>query len=144
MKEVMLIEVVKDADVVLPHYASDGAFAMDLRSAEDHRITNGNTAVISTGLRIAVPTGYALRIVSRSGMASKGVFVTNGLGLIDEDYRGTIGIILTNLSSEYFEIHKGDRIAQCYLEKKIPMEFVVVDELSSTNRGEDGFGSTGK
>jgi len=154
MKEVLLI-VVNKSNNLLPEYSSEGAFAQDLRASEDISIPYLQTRIVNTGLFMAVPEGYALRIVPRSGLASKGILVSNSPGTIDEDYRGMVGVIITNLSTnngyiesvtgypESFVIKAGDRIAQCYLEKKIPFKFINADELSETKRGIGGFGSTG-
>jgi dUTP pyrophosphatase len=153
MKEVKLITVVNKSDNLLPQYSTEGAFAMDLRSAQDITIPYGETVVVKTGLFMAVPKGYALRIVGRSGLSSKGLIISNAPGTIDEDYRGEVGIIMTNLAVHYVEngklegisfgISKQERIAQCYLEAKIPFSFVKVDSLDETARGEGGFGHTG-
>ena len=145
MKEVILIPVVNKSENNLPEYSTDGAFAMDLRSNEDITIPYLSTKVVKTGLFMEVPEDHALRIVPRSGLSSIGVLVSNSPGTIDEDFRGEIGIIITNVQTneESFEIRRGDRIAQCYLEKKIGFAFVKVDSLSETKRGEGGFGSTG-
>ena len=152
MKEVLLVEVVNKSNNLLPEYSSEGAFAMDLRASVDIDIPYLQTKIVPTGLFMAVPEGYALRIVPRSGLASKGILISNSPGTIDEDYRGMVGVIITNLNINTkpidaypigFQIKAGDRIAQCYLEKKIPFKFVNVDELSETKRGSGGFGSTG-
>ncbi len=152
MKDVLLVEVVNKSNNLLPEYSSEGAFAQDLRAMEDIIIPYLHTRIVNTGLFMAVPEGYALRIVPRSGLASKGILVSNSPGTIDEDYRGMVGVIITNLNINTrsidaypagFQIKAGDRIAQCYLEKKIPFKFVNVDELSETKRGSGGFGSTG-
>jgi dUTP pyrophosphatase len=155
MKDVLLVEVVNKSNNLLPEYSSEGAFAMDLRASEDISIPYLQTRIVKTDLFMAVPEGYALRIVDRSGLASKGIKITNSPATIDEDYRGPVGVIMTNLSTnndyiesvtgytESFVIKAGDRIAQCYLERKIPFKFVNADELSETKRGIGGFGSTG-
>lgn len=145
MKEKLLIPVVNKSDNNLPDYSTDGAFAMDIRSNESLVIPYLSTKIVKTGLFVEVPEEYALRIVPRSGLSSKGVLISNSPGTIDEDYRGEVGIIITNVQTNEgdFEIRRGDRIAQCYLEKKIAFAFVKVDSLSETKRGEGGFGSTG-
>jgi dUTP pyrophosphatase len=137
------IPVLNKSENALPQYSTDGAFAKDLRSNQNIIINRFDTVIVKTDLYMALPEEYALRIVPRSGLGSKGIIITNSPGTIDSDYRGNIGIIITNLSKEAFSISKGDRIAQCYLEKKIPFEFVSVNELDETDRGEGGFGSTG-
>lgn len=164
MKEMLLIPVIKNTDNDLPKYQSEGAFAMDLRAAEDAEIYPGQTVIVKTNLSMAVPEGYALRVVPRSGLSSKGIIVSNSPGTIDEDYRGNVGVIMSNVNNPIFDmmlngiilihemefkhcsfkINKGDRIAQCYLDKKIPCKFIAVTYLPPTVRGEGGFGSTGK
>lgn len=144
MKESILVEVVNKSVNLLPTYSSDGAFAMDIRSNMAILIQPRETVIIKTGLHMAVTSGYAMRIVGRSGLSSKGIIVSNAPGTIDEDYRGEVGVILTNTSNYNYHVEVGDRVAQCYLEKKIDFTFVAVDNLSETVRGEGGFGSTGK
>jgi dUTP pyrophosphatase len=137
------IPVINKSENNLPEYSTAGAFAKDLRSDEHLIVTPFETCVVKTNLFMAIPEDHALRIVPRSGLASKGILVSNSPGTIDEDYRGNVGVIITNLSGKDFTILQGDRIAQCYLDKRIPFEFVGVQELPETERGEGGFGSTG-
>lgn len=101
------------------------------------------TKIISTNLKVEVPIGYELVINPRSGLASKGITISNSPGTIDADYRGVVGIILYNNSGEPFIITHGDRIAQCKLKKLEPTSWCKVDELSETARGTGGFGHTG-
>ncbi len=101
------------------------------------------TEIISTGLAVSVPVGYEMQIRSRSGMAVKGAILANGVGTIDSDYRGTVGVILTNCSPDVVKITQGDRIAQCCLKEVIKINFKEVEELDETARGEGGFGHTG-
>jgi dUTP pyrophosphatase len=144
MNQAVLVKIVNKSDNELPHYSSEGAFAMDIRSNEFTEIHYGETKVVKTGLFVELPENTALRIVPRSGLASKGILIANSPGTIDEDYRGEIGIIMTNLSKvSPYKIQVGDRIAQCYLEQKLHFTFVNVDALSETKRGDGGFGSTG-
>ena len=101
--------------------------------------------LISTGLKMEIPLGYEVQIRPRSGLALKnGITVINSPGTIDSDYRGEIGILLVNLSNENFEINNGDRIAQMVLSKYEVPKFVKTSQISVSQRGEDGFGSTGK
>jgi dUTP pyrophosphatase len=99
-----------------------------------------------TGLAVAVEDGYEVQVRARSGLSAKeGVTVINGVGTIDSDYRGQIGVALVNLNHNcHVTIHKGDRIAQLVVNKIEQPEIIVVDELGETIRGEGGFGSTGK
>src|SRR5690349_15076706 len=90
----------------LPKYQTQGSAGMDLSAAENGMVGSGETALIKTGLAVGIPDGFEIQIRSRSGMASKGIFVTNSPGTIDSDYRGEIGIILTNSSKEGFVFTK--------------------------------------
>ena len=101
--------------------------------------------LIPTGLKVEIPLGYEIQIRPRSGLAYKnGITVLNSPGTIDSDYRGEIGILLINLSSESFEVISGERIAQMVLAKHELPQFVKQNTLESSERGEGGFGSTGK
>lgn len=129
----------------LPAYTSSGAAGMDLHAAEGARLWEGQTIVIPTGLAVEVPEGYELQVRSRSGLAAKhGVFVTNGVGTIDCDYRGEIFVVLSHLGRIAYSIDRGDRIAQLVLVPVTRAEPVEVDELSVTVRGTGGLGSTGR
>jgi dUTP pyrophosphatase len=99
--------------------------------------------VIKTGLAVEIPDGYELQIRARSGLATKGLIVTNGVGTIDSDYRGEVGVILSNVSSDVIKIEDHQRVAQCCLQKVITIDFNEVEELSDTERGEGGYGNTG-
>lgn len=140
------VKVVNLSDLPLPSYQTDHSAGMDLLAAvaEDVIIKPGERAIIPTGLKIELPEGYELQIRGRSGLAAKaGIMPANGVGTIDADYRGEIGIILLNTSREAFVIHRGDRIAQGIV---APFEHAVwqeVQTLSKTTRGAGGFGSTG-
>lgn len=128
-----------------PEKATEGAAAFDLRSAENIILHVGETKVIPTGMAVEVPEGYEMQVRSRSGLAAKhGVFVTNGIGTIDSDYRGEVGVILTNIGKHPFEILFGDRIAQAVVMPVPDVKIEIVNELSSTTRGVGGFGSTGR
>jgi dUTP pyrophosphatase len=101
--------------------------------------------IIPTGLFIELPIGYEAQIRPRSGLALKhGITVLNSPGTIDADYRGEIKVLLINFGNETFEIKKGERIAQMLISQHTTAEFVLVETLSETNRGEGGYGSTGK
>lgn len=109
------------------------------------RIFSGGRALIHTGLYLEIPKGYECQVRPRSGLALKqGITVLNTPGTIDADYRGEVGIILVNLSNECFEVKTGDRIAQLVFNKVEHVEFEVTDQLEETERGEGGFGHTGK
>ena len=128
-------------------YATEGSAGIDLRANNDKDIiiASGETALIPTGIAIALPIGYEAQIRPRSGLALKSsVTVLNTPGTIDSDYRGEIGIILINHGKKDFTVTKGSRVAQMVIAKyeKSSLEFVT--ELSDTVRGSGGFGSTGE
>uniref|UniRef100_A0A8C0EPA9 Deoxyuridine 5'-triphosphate nucleotidohydrolase n=1 Tax=Bubo bubo TaxID=30461 RepID=A0A8C0EPA9_BUBBB len=100
-------------------------------------------AVVKTDIQIALPSGCYGRVAPRSGLAAKH-FIDVGAGVIDEDYRGNVGVVLFNFGKESFEVKKGDRIAQLICERICYPELEEVQVLDDTERGEDGFGSTGK
>ena len=107
-------------------------------------INPGGRALIPTGLHIALPVGYEAQVRPRSGLALKhGISVVNTPGTIDADYRGDVGVVLINHGFEPFEVRQGDRIAQLVIAKHEQAEFIEVEVLDDTNRGEGGFGSTG-
>ena len=138
------IQILCDAPDLIPVRATAKAAAFDLRAAHDADILHGQTTLIKTGVRIALPEGYVGKVCSRSGLALKeGVFVVNAPGIIDEDYRGEIGVILGKLTPGGFHVARGQRIAQLLIEKIPPVQFEIVSELPETERGENGFGSTG-
>ena len=102
-------------------------------------------AMVPTGLFVELPSGYEMQVRPRSGLAAKhGITVLNSPGTIDADYRGEVKIILVNLSDTEFEIKPGERIAQLIVAKHERVEWNIVEELSDTERGAGGFGSTGK
>lgn len=115
----------------------------DLKSAYDYMIPARGKEIVDTGIKIELPEGCYGRIAPRSGLAAKH-FIDVGAGVVDEDYRGVIKVVLFNHSDKDFEVKKGDRIAQLICEKIYYPEIEEVKELSDTMRGEGGFGSTGK
>jgi len=132
-------------DLQLPEYKTAGSAGMDIVTVDDGYIAIGETAMLHTGFALAIPKGYEVQIRSRSGLAKKGVFVTNAPGTIDSDYRGEICVLLTNGSADKpFYYHKGDRVAQMIVAPVVQATLVLVDELDTTARGSGGFGSTGK
>ena len=139
------IEICREG-VSLPFYAKPGDAGMDVRSAIDITLAPGETKIIPTGLKVAIPIGYEIQVRPRSGMSFKTpIRVANAPGTIDAGYRDEVGIILTNTSAtESFAIAKDDRVAQFVLQKVPMMEFEIVDDVSSIgeNRG-GGFGHTG-
>ena len=128
----------------LPAYATAGAAGMDVLSAEDVTIAPGARHAVATGLAMAIPAGFEVQVRPRSGLALKhGITVPNTPGTIDSDYRGEVKVILINLSSEPFEVRRGDRVAQLVLAPVTRASWMPVDELDETARGAGGFGSTG-
>ncbi|MDX1472060.1 MAG: dUTP diphosphatase, partial [Flavobacteriaceae bacterium] len=130
----------------LPSYETIASAGMDLRAEISAPLTLAplQRAIVKTGLFIGLPIGYEAQVRPRSGLAAKkGITVLNTPGTIDADYRGEIGVILVNLSNEDFTINQGDRIAQMVIAKHERAEFLETDQLSSTERGAGGFGSTG-
>jgi dUTP pyrophosphatase len=125
-------------------YAKPGDAGFDLRAALDEGLilVPGNVYVIPTGMSVAVPTGYEMQIRSRSGMASKGVVVTNAPGTVDSGYRGEVKVLLHAVAG-LVRIEPGDRVAQAVLKRAEQVRFVEVFDLDQTERGFAGFGSTG-
>ena len=131
----------------LPKYKTEGSSGMDLMALIENPITikPQNSALIPTGLSIAIPEDTEVQIRPRSGLAAKSsVSVLNTPGTIDSDYRGEIKIILFNHGKEDFTVNNNDRIAQMILMPVLKAEFEEVEELPKTIRGSEGFGSTGK
>jgi dUTP pyrophosphatase len=135
-----------DKDMPLPAYESEGSSGMDIRASVNRPILlkPGEIKLIPTGLAVSIPQGYEAQIRPRSGLAlNHGIGMVNSPGTIDSDYRGEIGIILINWASEPFEINPGDRIAQMIICRVFRADFVEVDDLDGTPRGQGGFGHTG-
>lgn len=142
----MDIKIINKSSHALPHYETTASAGMDLRANISEAITLKplERAIVKTGLFIELPVGIEAQVRPRSGLAAKkGVTVLNAPGTVDADYRGEIGVILVNLSNEDFIIENGERIAQLVIAKHERAEWVDVKELSETDRGEGGFGSTG-
>lgn len=131
----------------LPEYATNGAAGMDIRAHLTEAVTLQplERRLIPTGLFLEIPLGYEVQIRPRSGLAYKhGITVLNSPGTIDSDYRGEVGVLLINLSSEPFVIENGERVAQMVVAAHEQASWKQVSELSDTDRGAGGFGSTGK
>ena len=140
------IKVVNRGHQQLPTYAKQQSAGMDLRANIEAPIILHpmERRLIPTGLHIALPEGYEAQVRPRSGLALKhGLTVLNSPGTIDADYRGEIGVLLINLSQEDFVINDGERIAQMVIARHEQADFVVVEELDQTERGEGGYGHTG-
>ena len=143
----MIINIVNKSKHNLPSYSTDASSGMDLRAniSNDIVMKTGERALIPTGLYLEIPVGYEAQIRPRSGLAiKKGITVLNSPGTIDSDYRGEVCIILINLSDEDYVIKDGDRICQMVITKHEKAEWVSVEELKETSRGDGGFGHTGK
>lgn len=141
-----LVRYKAEDGVLIPSYQSSGSAGMDVRAhlTQDVTLKSGCIAAIDTGLYLEIPEGYEVQVRSRSGLALKnGIIVLNSPGTIDSDYRGEIKVILMNLSDKDFIIRDRDRIAQLVLSRYERAELQASDELSDTERGCGGFGSTG-
>lgn len=135
------------SEIELPHYATEGSAGMDIRAAVKNKliINPGKFLLVSTNLSVEIPVGYEIQVRPRSGLAAKnGIGILNSPGTIDSDYRGEIKIILFNFGEEDFIINRGDRIAQLILNKVYRANITESEKLSETERGEGGFGHTGK
>ena len=140
------IKVVNRGHQQLPAYATPQSAGMDLRANLDEPVTLRplERRLIPTGLHIALPEGYEAQVRPRSGLALKhGLTVLNTPGTIDADYRGEIGVVLINLSQQDFVVNDGERIAQMVIARHEQGDFVVVEALDETERGEGGYGHTG-
>lgn len=132
-------------DLPLPRYATQGSAGLDLLAACSHILAPQSFALIPTGLMLALPRGYEAQVRSRSGLASKdGVVVLNAPGTIDSDFRGEIQVLLMNHGHDSYAIHRGDRIAQLVIARFERIVWDIKASLESTERGEKGFGSTGR
>lgn len=143
----MEVKIINKSGYETPKYATPFSAGVDLRAAISEPITLSSLerAMVPTAIYIELPQGYEAQIRPRSGLAAKhGISIVNSPGTIDADYRGEIRVILVNLSKEPFVINPGERIAQMVVAKYEKVEWVEVEELSTSQRGEGGFGSTGK
>jgi dUTP pyrophosphatase len=142
-------QVTRDADcheLPLPAYQTEGSAGMDLRAAVSDPLTLevGAVLMVPTGLRVAIPQGFEIQIRPRSGLALKnGITVLNSPGTVDSDYRGPVNVILCNLGKEPFVVKRGDRIAQMVVARVERMEWIEVESVDTTERGDGGFGHTG-
>lgn len=142
----VVIKIINKSSHALPSYETIASAGMDIRAfmEEDVVLKPLQRTIIKTGLFIELPIGYEAQIRPRSGLAAKsGITVLNSPGTIDADYRGEIGIILVNLSDQDFTISNGERIAQMIIAKHERAQWQETEELSETERGAGGFGSTG-
>ena len=142
----MQIKIINKSSHALPHYETIASAGLDLRAniTEAIQLQPLERTIVQTGLFIELPIGFEAQVRPRSGLAAKnGVTVLNAPGTVDADYRGEIGVILVNLSNTMFTIQNGERIAQLVIAKHERAEWLEVETLSETSRGEGGFGSTG-
>lgn len=142
----VMIKRLHSEDLPLPAYMTPGSSGMDLYAAIDSELTiaPGKTALVPTGIAIALPSGYEAQIRPRSGLALKhGITLLNTPGTIDADYRGEIKVIVINLGDKAYTFTKGERIAQMVFSRVEKIEFVETDSLDNTDRGGGGFGHTG-
>jgi len=142
----MQVKVINKSNNDLPKYETRASAGVDLKAVLEERIVLKplERTLVKTGLFLEIPEGYEAQVRPRSGLAlKKGITVLNSPGTIDADYRGEVGVILINLSNEDFEINNGDRIAQMVFAKFDQAEWIDVEVLTETSRGEGGFGSTG-
>jgi dUTP pyrophosphatase len=140
------IKIINKSTHDLPTYETTASAGMDLRANLTESITLNplERAIVKTGLFIELPIGYEAQVRPRSGLAAKkGITVLNSPGTVDADYRGEIGVILVNLSNDPFVVENGERIAQLIIAKHERAQWIAVETLSETSRGEGGFGSTG-
>jgi dUTP pyrophosphatase len=143
----MEIKIINHSPFELPSYATPGAAGLDIRAHISEAIVLQplERKLIPTGLFLEIPLGYEVQIRPRSGLAFKhGITVLNSPGTIDADYRGEIGVLLVNLSNEAFTIEPAERIAQMIVAKHEQATWLPINELSDSERGTGGFGSTGK
>lgn len=143
----MKVKVINRSKHELPRYETPLSAGMDVRANLDEPITLAplGRAMVPTGLFVELPQGYEMQVRPRSGLAAKkGVTVLNAPGTVDADYRGEVKVILVNLSNDPFEVCDGERIAQLVVARYECVEWELAEELSDTERGAGGFGSTGK
>ena len=142
----MKVKIINQSKHALPAYETIASAGLDVRANIDSPIELKplGRALIKTGLFLEIPVGFECQVRPRSGLAlKKGISVLNSPGTVDADYRGEVGVILINLSEETFVVEDGERIAQIVFAEVSQAEWIEVDELSTTDRGAGGFGSTG-
>lgn len=136
---------VKEGIEALPVYKTEGSAGADIKASDNCSIEPGEWLAVPTGLYVKIPEGFEIQIRPRSGLALKyGITVLNAPGTIDSDYLGEIKVILINHGKQRFSVMEGDRIAQMVVSQVVQARFDLVEELEETERGEDGFGSTGR
>ncbi len=132
-------------NAVIPHYEHDGDAGMDLYAVEDSTLRPGERKLIPTGFQVEIPVGYEMQIRPKSGLALKhGVTVLNTPGTVDSCYRGEVGVIVLNASDRDYEVKAGEKVAQAVIAKVEKAVIEEVEDLTETQRGSGGFGSTGR
>lgn len=142
----MKIKIVNKSKYPLPKYSTDGSAGLDLYAniEADIVLKPFDRVLVPTGLYIAIPEGFEAQIRARSGLALKhGISLANGVGTIDSDYRGELGVILINLSDKTYNVQAGDRIAQLVFMEYKRVEFEETEDLEDTKRSDGGFGHSG-
>lgn len=139
--KVKYTKLTEDAQIFA--YQHQGDAGADIYCNEDTVVQPMTPTIIKTGIAVELPKGYEMQIRCRSGLATKGFFIMNGVGTIDETYRGEIGVIMMNTNTVPKRFEKGDRIAQAVIAPVTKAEYVETEELTDTVRGSGGFGSTG-
>ena len=142
----MKIRIINKSPHSLPKYETENSAGMDIRAFIKNNINLKplERTIVTTGLYLSLPKGYEAQVRPRSGLAiKKGITVLNSPGTIDSDYRGEIGVILINLSTEVFTIKNGDRVAQLIVAKHTSVAWEEAEQLEDSSRGSGGFGSTG-
>ncbi len=138
------VKKIKD-NAVTPHYEHDGDAGMDLYAVEDFTLRPGQRELIPTGFQVEVPNGYEMQIRPKSGLALKhGITVLNTPGTVDSCYRGEVGVIMLNASDRDYEVKVGEKVAQAVIAKVEKAVIEEVEDLTQTQRGSGGFGSTGR
>lgn len=138
------LNVKVEGGVELPRYAHEGDAGLDLRIREDVTLDAGQRTLVGTGISVEIPPGCVGLVFPRSGLAAKsGITLSNAVGVIDSGYRGEIRATLLNVANEAVTLEAGTRVAQMVVMPFVPCEVVAVDELGDSERGKDGFGSTG-
>jgi len=132
-----------DKSMTTPHYAHEGDAGIDLRSAEEVTILPGETKLVATGIKMAIPNGFVGLVWDKSGYAAK-MSITTMAGVIDSGYRGEVKVVMKNLGNQEFQITKDMKIAQLLIQPVICANLIETDDLDDTTRQEGGFGSTGK
>ena len=144
MINIKLTRLAHGAGLPFPAYATEGAAGLDIVTAQDLSLQPGERMAVPTGFAIEIPPGYEVQVRPRSGLALKhGITCLNTPGTIDSDYRGEVKVILANLGQEIFSVSRGERIAQLVPAPVLRATFEEVSQLSDSERGSGGFGSTG-